>query len=140
MERALAAAERVPPERGRTWILGTEGFLLLVTGNLHGARRAFATELRLAQQQSLEDALGEGLYGLAAVDAAERRHIRAAQLAAAAQALIRDPVHPTLRDRLDQQYFAPSRRLLGEACWEEQAAIGRRLSLPEALRLSETNE
>jgi predicted ATPase/DNA-binding SARP family transcriptional activator len=132
---ARAAAERAGTDADLAPMLGNEGLVKLVTGDVDAAERAFRCQLRLAVQRSLDSETVEGLYGLAAVLAGRGEDDVAARVHGAASAFADELVHPAIRARLDELFFASSRRALGEARWRQLVAAGRRLTPPNVLAL-----
>ena len=137
VERAEILAERAGTDTDRAYVLGNEGLVRLVTGDVPGAERAFRAELRLARRQSAAAALGESLYGLAAVHAAHGEPDLAARLQGAAGTFTHDHVHPAIRQRLDTLFFASERQRIGERRWERLVAAGRQLNAHEVVALAE---
>ena len=136
IERAKLTADWAATEREMAWVLGNEGLVLLVTGDLAGAKRAFHHQLDLARRYFVDEVIPEGLYGLAAVLAAEGSDLYAARLQGAAKALEREPAHPHIRARLEQQFFAAARHRAGNAAWHAAMSAGRELGVGRAFKLA----
>ena len=86
--------------------------MLLLSGDLAGARQAFSSELALAERLSVQEALPEALYGLAAISTVDGPPDVAPRLLAAAEALALDSMHPALATRIEQRCYEAARRLL----------------------------
>jgi predicted ATPase/DNA-binding SARP family transcriptional activator len=122
-----------PLTLGHTY--GNAGIAALLTGSPDAAAKDFATELEVAGRLGYHKLRWEALEGLAAVAAAQGRDESAARLLGAAHAASLERHHPIVARRLDDQFFAPSRRRLGESTWQTAYAAGQPLG-PDPRRLS----
>jgi predicted ATPase len=130
---AAAAAKEIQPHSQMVW-RGTLAQVRLFTGDLEGARDAFGDLLGLVAKHGLRQTLETIFPYLAGLSAAEGQPERAALLLGAAHAHgYPDADEPPMDHRLETQFFAPARRDIGDAAWEQAERRGEMLSYDEAL-------
>ena len=117
---------------------GNIGLVHLFIGEVRQAHAAFSRALAIALQHGFHYTVGEGLAGMAAVAAAERRYEVAAQLRGAAHACGYPLANFDKRidDRLERDYLAPARRRYTAAAWDPAATAGSLLSIEHAIALA----
>jgi hypothetical protein len=132
---ALPAVEKVHnPEYTAMLIWGNVGLANLFLGDLLTARQAFSDQLRLCLGHAFRYGADEGLAGLAAVLAHERRSERAATLLGASRALGYPPVgDQPIYDRLERDFFSPARARCGAVAWARAEQEGSHLSYDQAI-------
>ena len=130
---AAAAANGNPPHLQMIW-RSTLAQTRLFTGDLDGARNAFADIVELSAKHRLRHGMEGTLPYLAGLAAAEGQPERAAVLLGAARALgYPDADEPPMPQRLETEFFADARRNIGDAAWEQAERTGELLSYDEAL-------
>jgi tetratricopeptide (TPR) repeat protein len=137
LEVSVSAAEKLGDPGTRGYLCGNLGLAHLFLGDLAQAREQFTQEVRLSVGQAFQFGAEEGLAGLAAIAAAERRYERAAKLIGAALALGRwDRVDRPILDRLERDYFAPARAQLGATAWRHAQEQGAAMSYADAIQFA----
>lgn len=134
LDPALAAAKKADSPWTLASIWGNIGMTRLFSGQLAQAREAFEEQLRLCERHALRDVTGEGLAGLGAIAAREGRHEAAALLRGAS----RSAGYPIksdewLDDRLERDYFAPSRSKSHLPAWNRAESDGQALPEDQAI-------
>ena len=133
LDTALQAVRRIEDPWQTMVIFSNLGLARLFSGDLDQASDAFERALRLRAQHGFENA-GEGLAGLAAVAAAQRRDERAARLRGAAHAAGYPPAtfDKKIDDRLERDYLAAARTRCGDAAWRAGEQAGEELATEHA--------
>ena len=131
---ALAAARKTTSPWTLAAIWGGIGMARLFSGQLAQAREAFEEQLRLCERHALRDVTGEGLAGLGAIAARKGRYEAAARLRGAS----RSAGYPIksdewLDDRLERDYFAPTRAKSRLPAWSRAESEGQAMSEDQAI-------
>jgi hypothetical protein len=114
---------------------GNIGLAALLQGQPDRAQTAFENQLRLCGEHQQTSFISEPLGGLAAVAAGRRLPERAAQLLGAATSY--GPVGDAdVMAQLEQRFFMPARKLLGEEDWRAAERRGASLSLEETIAMA----
>jgi hypothetical protein len=111
----------------------------LTTGQTHAARNHFLNAIQAYQEVGSVRGIGYGLIGLAALESAENRPARAIQIKAAADLFIEQEgiVNMYSGDFQDKKYFEDARMKLTETEISEAEKEGQRLSVKQALQLTQ---
>jgi hypothetical protein len=136
---ALEAAERAGDPFVLTASLGNAGLAALFLEHFDEAERFFREQLASCRRERLETRWAEPALGSAVIAAQAGLHERAAVLAAAAEASLRE--HASESDlvvflRLISRYIDPVRSELGDHAWTAAVARGRALTQDEIYALT----
>jgi predicted ATPase len=136
IERALSHAPELDDPHEMTAEPPLEGYLALFLDDDEHAQRAFEDQLRFCQARAVVYLAPPSLAGLAALAARRGDEERGAQLLGAAESI--GPVETVeVLAQLEERFFAPARKRLGEASWARAHADGAELGLDDALGLAE---
>jgi non-specific serine/threonine protein kinase len=117
------------------FVCGNVGLEALFSGDIDRAQGAFDEQLRVCLQHAVGWLAGEGLMGMAAIAARRGDPDLAARLMGAANA-----IDPTADDavtaKVDRDFLAPARELLGEDGWRATEVEGAELSFQEAIAMA----
>ena len=137
LERAASAAGPQPAPAMRMFIAGNLGLAHAFSQRFNTARDAFRKQLRLCREYGFRFGSDEGLAGIAALDARDGHHRRAAQLVGAARALgyPGGPDKPIF-ERFERDFYAPARSRYGDSAWRRAEALGAQLPHSQAIELA----
>ncbi len=137
---ALEAATHINDPWLMMLICGNVGLTNLLSGDYNGATDAFDRQLALCREQSFHGYASEGMVGLAAVAAAERRDEFAAQLYGVAQAwgFPETELDNRIDERLERAFFNGARERCGMNVWRHAQTQGAALSFEQAITYART--
>jgi predicted ATPase/DNA-binding SARP family transcriptional activator len=135
---------RVADEAGDRFIwmalVGNGGYAALFRDRIDVAERRFRAQLQVCRDERIDPAWrADPLLGLAAVAACAGDAERAALLAGASEAPMRELMDEADRpvvERVFDRFLASARATLGEASWSRATAAGAALTLDELFRLT----
>src|SRR5919198_6160159 len=113
-------------------VLGTLALARLFTSHFAESAQAFIHQLSIAREQVMPQLASESLGGLAATHAVAGENEQCAVLLGAARQF-GGVADPAVWAELEQRFYAPARRALGEHAWQAAADAGARLSFLEAV-------
>jgi tetratricopeptide (TPR) repeat protein len=131
---ALSAAERVGDAWNLIVIHGTAGLTKVVLGDHDQARQHLRLQLELSIEHGLRHN-GDGVIGLAAIEARRGDYDAAARLVGIARGLGYPPTKHdiTMDERLVRDFLAPAMRAYGEGQWRCAERNGAAMPYPKAI-------
>ncbi len=137
-ERSRVAYATIGDRAEEARVLGEMAWVYLASGDIAGARRRFLDAIAAYEDVASGRGVGLALVGLVAAEAADGRHERAVQLAAAAERLVGEEgianVYQSSPQGADQ--LAAATAALTPDVVERARAAGRDMNLEQALALA----
>jgi non-specific serine/threonine protein kinase len=132
LDEALLLARDLGYPREVAMACGNCGLEALLSGDLDRAQAAFYEQLQVCREHVLAFVAHEGLRGLAAIAARRGDTERAARLTGAATAA-GSVAEDDIIIRIEREFVAPARHLLGDERWHAIETEGTALSFDEAI-------